>query len=83
MAHPPIRAFIDNGPRAGETFMIDAAEDGSAPQEIELVDPALPPMQFEESASGLRSVPGRSRYRLTGFDEERGAYVFVQMRPGD
>ncbi len=38
MTTPQIRAHIEDGPRAGESFVLDAEASGSAPKEILLPD---------------------------------------------
>jgi hypothetical protein len=70
MTSPQIRAVIDDGPRIGDTVIVDALKDNSPPPEIMLPD----------GHAGMRTHGGQvphptkavSRYRLvdTGAGEE-------------
>ena len=69
MSRPVIRALIEDGPRGGETFEIDAQAD-HPPREIMLPDPHV-----RDSREG-HQPGGVSTYRLVGPDEQRGGYVY-------
>jgi len=62
MTSPQIRAVIDDGPRSGDTIIVDAEKDNAPPREIMLPD----------GHAGMRTAGGQvphptkavSRYRL-------------------
>jgi hypothetical protein len=64
MTSPQIRAVIDDGPRGGDTIIVDAEKGNSPPHEIMLPD----------GHAGMRTAGGQvphptkavSRYRLVG-----------------
>ena len=82
MAHPgEVLAYIQDGPRGGETVAVVAQPDGSPPPEIELRNPAPLAEPFQES-SLKHSVPlVMSRYRLARETrQDRSRYVYVLVR---
>jgi hypothetical protein len=85
MGHPgEVVAYIEDGPRGGDTVAVGAEPDGSPPSEIELRDPAPPADPYVES-SLRHSIPlEASRYRLV--DDARrdhGGYVYALVRELD
>ena len=85
MAHPgEVLAYIQDGPRGGETVAVVAEPDGSPPPEIELRNPAPPAEPYQESPL-KHSVPlVMSRYRLARETKrDRSQYVYLLVRgPG-
>jgi len=85
MAHPgEVLAYIQDGPRGGETVAVVADSNGSPPDEIELRNPAQPAEPYQES-SLKHSLPlVLSRYRLDPETcRDRSQYVYVLVRdPG-
>jgi hypothetical protein len=69
MDRSQIHALIEDGPRGGETFDIDAEAD-SPPSPI-----LLPDRHDDDSREG-HPAPGVSTDRLSGRDEQRGGYVY-------
>jgi hypothetical protein len=81
MTHPPIRAFIDEGPRVGQTVLVDADADGSPPQEITLTDLSTSPLPIEDSPD-VENVPvSETTYRLHGHDDARDLYRYRAVTP--
>jgi hypothetical protein len=81
MTTPEIRAIIQDGPRGGETIMIDVQSDNTPAREIILPDGhagVKPPGGHVPHPTG--SV---SRYRLIGSDDERGGYVYKVVPHGE
>ena len=75
MTRPQIRAIIDDGPRAGETIVLDAESASSPPHEIMLPDGHLgvrPEGDFVPHPTS--SV---SRYRLVGSADGTGYHYKV------
>jgi carbon monoxide dehydrogenase subunit G len=73
-----IRAFIEDGPRAGETVEVDTQRENAPPKEFLLADEhfgARPADRPVPRPSGAVSI-----YRLAGPDEERGGYVYKVVR---
>ncbi|HWM00763.1 MAG TPA: hypothetical protein VNP92_00335 [Actinophytocola sp.] len=73
MTRSTIHAILEDGPRAGETVRLDSAHEGVPPKEFLLADEHLGARTAEH-----RQAPsgGVSSYRLVGYDEERGGYVY-------
>ena len=75
MTRPQARAIIDDGPRAGETIVLDVASDDSPPREIMLPDGH----QGTRNAGELMPHPtgAVSRYRLTDTGDRAGFHYKV------
>jgi hypothetical protein len=75
MTRPQIRAIIDDGPRAGETLLVDVASDDSPPREIMLPDGH----QGTRSAGEFMPHPtgSVSRYRMTDAADQAGVHYTV------
>lgn len=82
MTHPPIRVFIDEGPRAGQTVLVDADRDGSPPQEITLSDPVTGPPPIDESPDIGKMPASETTYRLHDHDDARDLYLYRAVTPG-
>lgn len=76
-----VLAFIEDGPRGGETLLVEAEVDGSIPRQIQLQDPP-PTMHVYEESSLRHSFPTRvSQYRLGDEAERvRGGYSYKLER---
>lgn len=80
MAGPQIRAVIEDGPRGGETVVIDVESENHPPPEILLPD----------GHQGTRATDGSvphptgavSRYRLAGPAEGRSGFVYKVVPHG-
>jgi carbon monoxide dehydrogenase subunit G len=73
-----IRAFLEDGPRAGETVEVDTEREDAPPREFLLADEhfgARPADRPVPRPSGAVSI-----YRLAGPDKERGGYVYKVVR---
>jgi hypothetical protein len=81
MTHQLIRAFIDEGPRAGQTVLVDADPDGSPPQEITLTDPSTGPLPIEESPDIGNMPASETTYRLHDHDDTRDLYLYRAVTP--
>ena len=74
MTSPQIRAVIDDGPRAGETVIVDAEKNNTPPREIMLPD----------GHAGTRTAGGQvphptkavSRYRLVASGDGSGEHHY-------
>jgi hypothetical protein len=75
MTRPQVRAIIEDGPRAGETIVLDVASDDSAPREIMLPDGH----QGTRGPGELMPHPtgAVSRYRLMDSDDRGGFHYKV------
>jgi hypothetical protein len=64
MTSPQIRAIIDDGPRGGDTVVVDTEKDNAPPHEIMLPDGHA----GTRTSGGLVPHPTKavSRYRLVG-----------------
>jgi hypothetical protein len=82
MAHPgEVLAYIQDGPRGGETVAVVAGPEGSPPGEIELRNPAPPAEPYQESSLKHSFPLVLSRYRLTPeMCPDRSRYVYVLVR---
>jgi hypothetical protein len=74
MTRATIRAFIEDGPRAGETVEVDAVARDNPPKQFLLADEHLGP----RSADATKHHPSGSvsTYRLVGPDDSRDGYVY-------
>ena len=79
--HVEVLAYIEDGPRGGETRVVTAAVTDSPPAEIELPDPTPPVDPYLES-SLRHSLPiPVSRYRLRHpTQRDRGGYAYMLVR---
>lgn len=80
MTRPEIRALVEDGPRAGETFMVDAESDNAPPREI-----LLPNGRGGRSDDGRVAHPtgAVSTYRFVGADDDRSGYVYKVVPHGE
>jgi len=76
MPNPQIRAVIDDGPRAGQTALVEANADGSPPRTITLADPTISRASIEETPDIGNASPGTTTYELRDFDDALNAYVY-------
>jgi len=75
MTTPQIRALIDDGPRAGETIVVDAVSDNSPPREIMLPDGH---MGVHPTAGHVpHPTSAVSRYRLIDRGDDPGYHYKV------
>jgi hypothetical protein len=81
MPNPQIRAVIDDGPRAGQTALVEANADGSPPRTITLADPTISRASIEESPDIGNMPAGTTTYELRDFDDALNAYVYRVVRP--
>jgi hypothetical protein len=79
MSRPTIQAIIEDGPRAGETVQLDIARERDPPRQFMLADEHLGARPADRR---VHPPSGRvSMYRLVGYDEERGGYVYCLVPP--
>lgn len=78
MAGPLFLALLVAGPRSGERVTIAAEEIGEPPQVIDVPDRVIVHTRDGGKPVGHRA-PNTARYRLTGHDERRNAYVYVHV----
>ncbi|HEY2205326.1 MAG TPA: hypothetical protein VGH99_12720 [Pseudonocardia sp.] len=80
MSHPQhqFRAFIDDGPHAGETLSLSPDDDGQAPKRIVLADPAHRPGLGDrtENSPGQRESGGSTAYELQDTDLDAGLWIY-------
>lgn len=74
MAGPLSLALLDGGPRNGERITIAGGADGEPARVIEVPDRVAP-------APRDGPPPASSRYRLTGHDLRRNAYIYTYLVP--
>ena len=75
MTTPQIRAVIDDGPRSGETIVVDAESDNVPPREIMLPDGHMG--VHPEGSHVPRPTGSVSRYRLVDRSDESGYHYKV------
>ena len=81
MTRPPIRAFIDEGPRTGQTVLVDADPDGSPPQLITLTDPPTSPLPIDGGPDIGNMPASETTYQLHDHDDARGLYLYRAVIP--
>jgi hypothetical protein len=79
MTTPQIRAVIDDGPRGGETIVVDAQSNDSPPREIMLPDGHMG--IHPEGSHVPRPTSSVSRYRL--IDSSQGSGYHYKVVPHD
>jgi hypothetical protein len=80
--HEHFRAYLDDGPRAGETVSIAPAEDGSVPETLVLDDSgALEAVGGTPERSG-DADDATTTYRLAQPDMDNGLWVY-RSAPAD
>jgi hypothetical protein len=70
MTRPRIRAVVEDGPRAGETFAVDVESADSPPPEIML------PNGHHDGGSFANATGAVSTYHLVGPDDQGDGYVY-------
>jgi hypothetical protein len=81
MPNPQICAVIDDGPRAGQTALLEANADGSPTRTITLADPASSRTSIEDGSDIGDTPPGTTTYELRDFDDALDAYLYRVVRP--
>jgi hypothetical protein len=75
MSTPQIRAVIDDGPRGGETIVVDAESSNSPPGEIMLPDGHMG--VHPDGSHVPRPTSSVSRYRLIDRNDKTGYHYKV------
>jgi hypothetical protein len=76
MADSQVHAFLEDGPRAGETVTVHTGPDGQPPHQLVMTDPLGQGGRAEESFDIEPTTTGATTYYLQERDELRSGYVY-------
>jgi hypothetical protein len=76
-----IRVYLEDGPQAGTTLLVDAGPDGRAPHQLVVADPPGKGGRAEESFDVEREPAAATTYYLHRLDDAENVYVYGADRP--